>query len=532
MLDIARPEPELAERYRREGYWRGEVLGSLMRDVVKGDGSRVAVVDARGRYTYAELDHRADALAAGFLQAGIAAGDRVVVQLPNCVAFAHVAIALFRLGAVPVFALPNYRRNEVTYLCECTEAVAYVTVDTHLGFDHVELARQAASACKSLKHIFIEGEAREFVPLGEVAAPARDLAPPRPSDVAFFLLSGGTTGLPKLIPRTHDDYAYQIRATAEGLGFDENGVYLAAIPFGNASLGCPGLLGALRVGGKVVMLTSPNPEQAFPAIRAEGATLTTLMPPMVARWLEAFEPAKLDLSRLILQVGSQRFAPELARRARLELQCRVTHWFGMAEGLLTFTRLDAPPEVVDCTQGKPLCPADEVRVVDSGGREVRRGELGELLTRGPYTLRGYYKAADHNARAFTADGFLRTGDLVRITPAGDMIVEGRLKDVINRGGEKISAAEVEDLLIEHPKVFQAAVVAAPDVLLGERVAMFVVPRKPEPALPELRGFLKDRGLADYKVPDLLHLVDALPCTRGGKVDKARLRELLRDRTLL
>jgi 2,3-dihydroxybenzoate-AMP ligase len=226
-------------------------------------------------------------------------------------------------------------------------------------------------------------------------------------------------------------------------------------------------------------------------------------------------------------VGSQRFAPELSRRARSELKCKITQWFGMAEGLLTFTRLSDPETIVDNTQGRPLCPDDELRVVDERDRPLGAGRVGELLTRGPYTIRGYYRADDHNSRAFSADGFLRTGDLVQITSEGNLVVEGRLKDVINRGGEKVSAAELEDLLLEHPAVRQVAAVAMPDEAMGERVALFVVARAEAPELRELRRFLRERGLADYKLPDRLELLPTLPQTQVGKVNKAALRELLR-----
>jgi 2,3-dihydroxybenzoate-AMP ligase len=525
MIEFDRVPAEFAERYRREGFWRGEVLGDLLRPWTRRDPGRVALVDDGQRWSYSQLDARADRVAAGLHQLGIASSDRVVVQLPNTAAFAIVVIALFRIGAIPVFALPTHRRSEIAYLCDYSEAVAYIVRDMHFGFDYRALARDVARSAHGLRNIIVDGDAQEFVPLSEVVAEPQSFKRPDPADVAFFLLSGGTTGLPKLIPRTHDDYSYQLRATAEGLRFGEDGVYLAALPIAhNAALGCPGLLGAFYVGGKAVLLSSPSADEAFPVIEREGVTLTTLMPPLVLLWLEAAEFYKIDFSRLLLQVGSARFAPELARRVRAELGCSLTHWFGMAEGLLTFTRLDDPDDVINNSQGRPLCPADEIRVVGEDGREVACGEIGELLTRGPYTLRGYYKAAEYNAATFTPDGFLRTGDLVRMTDRGDMVVEGRRKDIINRGGEKVSAGEVEDLLLMHPNVREVAVVAMPDRIMGEKSCAFVRPGPDSPDLRELKDFLRARGLAEYKMPDRLEIVDALPHTKVGKVNKARLRE--------
>jgi 2,3-dihydroxybenzoate-AMP ligase len=526
MLEFDRFPESFAQRYQREGYWRGEVLGELLRPWAQKEVERVAVVEPGRRWSYRELDAMADRVASGLRQLGIRPQDRVVVQLPNVASFAVVTIALFRLGGIPVFALPTHRRNEIRYLCDYSEAVAYIIPDIHLAFDYRQLAREVRAGSPLPRHVIVAGDAQEFLSLEAIQAAPETLPAPAPRDVAFFLLSGGTTGMPKLIPRTHDDYAYQLRATAEGLGFDANGVYLAALPVAhNAALGCPGLLGALRAGGKAVLVSHPSPDEAFPLIEREGVTLTTLMPPLVQLWLEAAEFFDVDLSGMTLQVGSARFAPELAYRVRTEWACPLTQWFGMAEGLLTFTRLDDPEEVSVHTQGRPLCPADEIRVVDPEGREVPRGQIGELLTRGPYTLRGYYKAPEHNAKTFTPDGFLRTGDLVRITPEGNMVVEGRLKDVINRGGEKISAGEVEDLLLEHPRVHQAAVVAMSDETLGEKVAAFIVPRGAPPELKELREFLRARGVAEYKLPERLEHLTVLPQTNVGKINKARLREI-------
>jgi 2,3-dihydroxybenzoate-AMP ligase len=526
---VAEFPPEMQTRYRREGYWRGETLGNLLRDWARRDGGRTALVSGSQRWTYAALDDRADRLTAGLADLGIRSGDRVVVQLPNTVAFVTTAMALFRLGALPVFALPSHRRSEITHLCEHAGAVAYVVPDVWQRFDHRCLAAQVAGDVRSLRHVLVDGDPGPFLPIGDIGSTPRPFTPPPAGDVAFFLLSGGTTGLPKLIPRTHDDYAYQLRATAEGLGVDDDTVYLACLPIAhNAALGCPGLLGTLRAGGRVVLLANPSPEDAFPVIGAEGVTLTTLMPPLVQLWLEAASFLPADLSRVLLQVGGAKLAPAIARRVGPELGCRLTHWFGMAEGLLTFTRLDDPEDTVVNTVGRPLSPADEVRIVDEDGHDVAAGCVGELLTRGPYTLRGYFDAPEHNATAFLPDGFFRTGDLVRMTPGGNIVVEGRIKDVINRGGEKVSAEELEDHLSTHPQVRQVAVVAVADNIMGEKTCAVVVSRGRPPALAELRTFLTERGLADYKLPDRLDIVDSLPVTKVGKIDKGSLRRTVAE----
>ena len=530
MLDGAVPWPaELAERYRREGYWRGETLADLGREPARADGTRTAIATRAERVSYAELDRRADVLAAGLHALGVGRGDRVVVQLPNTVDFVVLCLALFRAAAIPVLALAAHRRAEIRHLCEHAEAVALVVPDVHAGFDHRALAREVRADVRTLKHVLVAGEPAEFLALTGVAAAPAELPPPDPSEVALCLLSGGTTGTPKLIPRTHDDYAYQVRATAREMRLDPSGGYLAALPAAhNAALGCPGVLGALAVGAKVVLAANPAPDEVFPLIAREGVTLTTLMPAFLPLWMDTVDLFDVDLSRLVIEVGGARLDPELARKVEPALGCTLTRWFGMAEGLLSFTRIDDPPEVRAATEGRSLSAADEIRVVDPDGRDVPPGEVGELLTRGPCTLRGYYRAAEYNARVFTPEGFYRTGDLVRLTPGGDMVVAGRIRDVVNRGGEKVPTEEVEEHLRTHPAVRDATVVAVPDRALGEKSCAVVVPAGNPPTLRELRAFLAGRGLAEYKLPDRLVITDAFPYTPLGKVHKAGLRAKLLD----
>jgi 2,3-dihydroxybenzoate-AMP ligase len=534
MLDGFVPWPEAdAERYRREGYWRGEALGDVLRAPARAHPDDVAVATASAHVTFGEVDARADRFAAGLQERGLRPGQRVVVQLPNIPEFLVVTLGLLRAGVLPVFALPAHRAAEIRYLCELSGAVAYVIADRHGGFDYRDLAREVATGTGL--DVLVAGDPQGFASLDAVSAEPDLLRPaPAGSDVAFFLLSGGTTGLPKLIPRTHDDYAYQLRACAEGLGVGRASRYLAALPVAhNAALGCPGLLGTYLAGGRTVLAASPAPDEVFPLVEQEGVTLTTLMPPLVKLWIETAPYFGVDVSGVLLQIGSAVLPLEIARRIRPVLGCEITHWFGMAEGLLTFTRPGAPDEVSFTSTGYPLCPADELRVVDEHGEDVPPGEVGELWTRGPYTLRGYYRAEEHNARAFSPDGFFRTGDLVRFTPEGNMVIEGRVKDVINRGGEKVSAAEIEDHLLAHPAVHDVAVIAVPDDALGERTCACVIAARAgePPTLADLRVFLQDRGVAGYKLPDRLVHLDTFPHTRVGKVNKAELRRMAGEAAL-
>ncbi|WNI33503.1 (2,3-dihydroxybenzoyl)adenylate synthase [Streptomyces sp. ITFR-6] len=521
---------DFAERYRRAGWWRGETFGSMLRERAEAHPDRIAVVDpaAGTRWSYGELDRRADRLAAGLLARNITKGDRVVVQLPNIAEFFEVVFALFRIGALPVFALPAHRETEISYFCEFTEAVAYVIPAEHEGYDYRELAAKARAGADTLRHVFVAaGDPGEFEALSDVAENPVGYGAPRPDELAFLQLSGGSTGVPKLIPRTHDDYIYSLRGSNEICGVDETSVYLCALPAAhNFPLSSPGSLGTLYAGGRVVLCPRPSPEAAFPLIEREKVTITGLVPPLALLWTRAATTTPHDLSSLaVLLVGGAKFSEEAARRVRPALGCTLQQVFGMAEGLVNYTRLDDPVETIVTTQGRPISPDDEILVVDDEDREVAPGETGHLLTRGPYTIRGYWRAPEHNARSFTEDGFYRTGDVVRVTASGHLVVEGRAKDQINRGGEKIAAEEVENHLLAHPSVHDANVVAEPDPYLGERVCAYVILHPGEgPVKPvDIKRFVRERGLAAYKVPDRVEFVETFPQTGVGKISKKDLR---------
>ncbi|MCV3310285.1 (2,3-dihydroxybenzoyl)adenylate synthase EntE, partial [Leclercia adecarboxylata] len=208
--------------------------------------------------------------------------------------------------------------------------------------------------------------------------------------------------------------------------------------------------------------------------------------------------------------------------------CQLQQVFGMAEGLVNYTALDDTPERIMNTQGRPMCPDDEVWVADENGNPLPRGEVGRLMTRGPYTFRGYYKSPEHNASAFDANGFYCSGDLIAIDEQGYITVQGREKDQINRGGEKIAAEEVENLLLRHEAVIHAALVSMEDSLLGEKSCAYLVVKQPLRAV-DVRRFLREQGVAEFKLPDRVECLDALPLTPVGKVDKKQLRLWLAER---
>ena len=536
------PWPEEAvARYVAAGYWEGRSLGSHLAATARSRPDAVCLVDGETRMTYAELMSRADGAATRLSGLGVGADDRIVIQLPNRWEHVVMTVASLRLGAIPVWTMPQHRHHELAGVLAHTAARAIVVPDTYKGFDHQAMAHELAPpGDPEAAHVLVAGpDVRAgSVSVWELCAPADDprtaaavldAAAPDGAAIATFLLSGGTTGLPKLAPRTHNDLSYSVKRMVELCRFGPDTVYLAVLPLGHGFVNTgPGVLGTLIAGGRVVLAPSPAPETAFPLIRDERVTATSTVPAVVQRWLEHARDADLSSLRLV-QVGAARLAPEVAARIRPELggRAQLQQIFGMAEGLVCITRLDDPDEVVHHTQGRPISPADEIRVVDETGAPVTPGEPGLLLARGPCTPRGYYNSPEINARSYVDGGWYNTGDIVRELPGGNLVVVGREKDVVNRGGEKITAEEVETFALRLPSVAHAAVVAMPDHDLGERVCLFAVAAPGHTVrLPEVRESLLAAGLARFKLPERLIVVDGLPLTGVGKVDKKALRTRL------
>jgi 2,3-dihydroxybenzoate-AMP ligase len=350
-----------------------------------------------------------------------------------------------------------------------------------------------------------------------------------PTDPCIFQLSGGTTGIPKLIPRTHNDYAYNSKTAAPVCAVTSESVLLLALPIAhNLPLACPGVQGYFFQGGKVVLSPSTRPEEMFRLIEKHKVTHIKVVPALLIRLINDAAIAKYDLSSVkLIQSGGQRMQPEVRLKTHeLIPSSFVQENFGMSEGMLFFVRLDDPLEVKLETCGRPICPDDEVKLLDDEDREVPDGEVGELTCRGPYTLRGYYGVPEYNARQFTRDGFYRSGDLMRKHPSGNYVVAGRKKDLINRGGEKISCEEVENLILSHPAVQNVACVPVPDPNLGEKMCACVVLKTNKTLdLPELVDFLKGKEIAKFKLPESLMVVDDFPVSTFGKVSKKALAEL-------
>lgn len=524
-VDLADPATR-EQRYVEMGWWTADTLpGYVLRHCEKDpEAEAIAAPGSGTRLTRGELAQQVTSAAASFRSLGIGPGDRILIQLPNDPELIVAILALAQIGAAAILCVPGLRERELRHVTDTAGAVAIIVSERAQHGANLAVAKTLAATCPTVRHLITSTDLHDLI---AHPPPAPSLRRPDPGDVALYLLSGGTTGLPKLIPRTHRDYVLNLKVSAEATRLDRDSTYLAALPVcHNFALGCPGVLGTLAVGGRVV-LTEARLVAGAPKLMAdEGVTIAAAVPGLAVRWAQqAAQDETAPRTLATLQVGGARLHGTHAREIAAALGCTVQQVYGMAEGLLCFTRLDDPPEVIEWTQGRPASPGDECRLTDETGNEVPPGEPGELHVRGPYTIRAYLASKEINDAAFAPGGWYRTGDVVRPHPSGNFVVEGRRKDFINAGGEKVCAEEVEELAETHPAVRQAAAVAAPSELLGEEVCVFVTTRAGKDlTLHDLRRHLTAEGMAPYKLPARLHLVPDLPQTPVGKVDKAALRQ--------
>ncbi|KAB8307395.1 (2,3-dihydroxybenzoyl)adenylate synthase [Erwinia endophytica] len=534
-ISYTRWPASLAARYRERGYW----LDLPLTDILSRHAAsqHIALIDGDRPFSYQHLEQSAHQLAAALQRRGLRCGDTALVQLGNIAEFYMVFFALLKIGVAPVNALFSHQRQELDAYASQIEPALLIADRQHGLFANDDYLQQLRQCCPSLRDVVMHNAHTGDISLAELLGTGADdfVATPSAADeVAFFQLSGGSTGTPKLIPRTHNDYYYSIRRSVEVCGFDRSTRFLCALPAAhNYPLSSPGACGTFYGGGCVVLAGDPSASSCFPLIEKHQITVTALVPPAVSLWLQAVQEwgchAALASLRL-LQVGGARLSEALAARIPAELGCRLQQVFGMAEGLVNYTQLDDDDWHTFCTQGKPMSPDDEVWVADEHGQPLPIGETGRLMTRGPYTFRGYYRSPEHNAKSFDADGFYCSGDLISITADGYICVQGREKDQINRGGEKIAAEEIENLLLRHDAILQVALVSMEDHLLGEKSCAFIVGLRPLRAV-EIRRYLRALGVAEFKLPDRIETVDNLPLTPVGKVDKKRLREQLAARQL-
>lgn len=543
-------------KYKSLGYWQNKSLASILWRRAQQQPNLKAVIDGDTVIHYGELQQSVDQLSQGLQNLGLIAGDCAVIQLENGVEFFQVFFACLQTGVIPVLALPAHRALELEYFCKHVGARILFSAGKNNSFDYEAQAQKIKQQCHAIEHIITSGGDTPSPPsrdsglhtLKSLLASqlpiitdkhsglsrlksSSDFYDVDPDQLAFFQLSGGTTGTPKLIPRTHNDYLYSIRASANICGLMHTSVFLSTLPLAhNFPLSSPGSLGTFHAGGSVVIAKSGDPEHCFNLIKKHSVTITALVPPLAVTWLNALNRHQhpnhenpIDLSSLeLMQVGGAKLNEEIAQALPKQFNCRLQQVFGMAEGLVNYTRVLDPKEWISGTQGRPTSPHDDLKIVNDLDQPLALGETGHLITRGPYTICSYFKSEQANRNNFTVDGYYRTGDIARLTSDGNIVVEGRSKDQINRGGEKISCPEIENYLLKHSDVNDCALVSISDSFLGERSCAFIVSSKPL-SKKTLFKHLLDLEIAQYKFPDHYLFVDSLEKTKLGKVSKKDLR---------
>lgn len=538
-------DEERQEAYIEAGYWPELTFHEVVDDHAEETTDRTALVGPQRELTYAELAKNTRQIAAYLSgELGLEPNERVVFQLPNCTEFLEAFLACSRIGVIPVMVLPRHREAEANHVVKLTDARAYIVDHDRYPnqFDFVDLADDVRNTHDQLDHLIATTADETSTVEGCVsfdsmrdeewtAAYGDDVANinVNPSKPGVMLLSGGTTGLPKAIPRTHNDYLFQWEQMAAAAGVSTDWVAFPSVPIGhNASLNC--IVGAaLWQGATVAVEPVLKPDRLMEFIERVGGSYTLPMPTQILDILDHPEVDEYNLSSLeVLVSGGQKVPPAVVERSVERWGVGFCNIFGMAEGPLICSRPEDDLEIQAHTVGRPIAPeADEVRIVDTDREEeIDNGEAGELAVRGPGFFTGYFRNEEENDENFSEDGWFFTEDVLARRPDGNLEVYGRIKDTIIRGGENIYAPGVEDELIEHPKIANAAVVGVPDDRLGERPAAVVelADGADNISLGEISSFLDDRGMAVFKRPERLAILPSLPRTEVGKIEKKALED--------
>jgi non-ribosomal peptide synthetase component E (peptide arylation enzyme) len=540
--DLIRPEDrysaETIAAFRAAGHWRGGSLAERLEHWAGVHGDRVAATDGYSTLTWRELHGQAYRLAARLRELGVTAGDRVQVQLPSWNEFVVVYAALARLGAVLVPTMPIYRWDEVRYAINHAGATISVVCGEYRKFDYRKMISEVRPDCPTLRHVItVRAEAGpdelrfEDLVAGTDVPSADQLGPvPDADDPHAIIYTSGTESRPKGCFHTFNTFGFTVHSLgAEVMGLGPDDVMFMPSPITHATGLAMGVTTPIVLGAAMHLMDTWEAGAALDRIREHGCTASMAATPFVRMALDAFDPARHDLSSVRVWVSAGAPIPEslLTDWRATFPDCALLPVYGRSEGLLvTSCRRDDHGDRVLNSDGRAL-PGVLLEIQGEDGAEVGPGEEGEICHGGPGLMLGYWRDPERTAEAIEPSGVSHSGDLGRVDPDGYLRVTGRIKDLIIRGGTNISAREVEDHLLTHPKVANVAVVGMPDRVLGERACAFVVPAGEPPTLDELTGYLRrERQIAVVKLPERLELIDELPTTATGKVQKFVLRNML------
>jgi 2,3-dihydroxybenzoate-AMP ligase/mycobactin salicyl-AMP ligase len=527
-----------AEKYNKFRWWSGLTFGDLLDRAADVHPDKEAFVDGKTHLTYEEAREKTDKLAIGLMDLGIKPLDRVLVQLPNWNEFVFAYFALQKIGAITVLLIDRYRQFEITRLIGLTGATSWIVAAQYKNTDYFPIIRDVLKEHREVKRVITvrgEGNQKPFKSLETLIEKTkltdRNLTRlaqrrPDPGQVAHMGPTGGTTGAPKIVPRTHNSLITGTEYCSKSWEQSIEDINLIAGPIGHDLTFSKGFMGSVITMGKVIFLDSTENKDICETIEREKVTSIIWVPTLAQRLLQYEDLGKYDLSclRKMHSAGGASH-PGLVKDTVEILKVKFLNGYGGTEGMTTITRPRDPLEVICTTVGRPTCPFDTYKVIDPKGKTLPPGAEGELVLKGPGVFTGYYNNPEENKKIFTKEGFFRTGDLARINDKGYITITGRIKEMINRGGESISATEIERLITRHPGVAAVAVIPMPDPLMGERVCAYIQPKAgAQLTFEAIISFLKEQKASVLQLPERIEFVDAMPYTGAQKTDKRFLQE--------
>ena len=529
---------EMINDYIKRGFWHPTLLISdLVEQSARDCPDKEAVVDLKSRLTWREVSQRIDMIARGLLDLGFKRDDVIATQLPNSVEYFLLFFACEKAGVIMATTQPTFRQAEMEPILRQTRAKGIIIRHKLRDFDYLSMVKELQAGLPELKHIIVLGD---DVPEGAISLTElmsrnlEDKYPPqyfqqirfKPYEVTRIFNTSGTTGTPKCIERPVAPRILSGRILTERMELDRSDVIVTGWNLGSGGALFMAQICTPLVGAKLVNMEHLTPQEACELVEREKVTVLAIVPAQMARLLDYPDLDKYDFSSLrLIFTGTQLLSPELGARAEAKLGCRIVIIYGAGDiSAVSSTAASDPQEVRLRTVGLPI-DGNEVKVVDDEGNTLPTGEVGELCARGPNLVSGYYGNPEMTREAWK-DGWFHIGDAAKIGEEGHIVLFGRKRDVIIRGGQNIYPAEIEEILMQHPKVSEVVIVKMPDRIMVEKQCAYVIPKKGETfCFEEMVSFLQSSKIAPYKIPERLEILTEFPMVAAGnKVDKTRLEE--------
>ncbi|WP_407903744.1 medium-chain fatty-acid--CoA ligase [Escherichia coli] len=519
--------------YRQQGLWGDASLADYCQQTARAMPDKIAVVDNHGAsYTYSALDHAASCLANWMLAKGIESGDRIAFQLPGWCEFTVIYLACLKIGAVSVPLLPSWREAELVWVLNKCQAKMFFAPTLFKQTRPVDLILPLQNQLPQLQQIVGVDKlapATSSLSLSQIIAdntPLTTAITTHGDELAAVLFTSGTEGLPKGVMLTHNNILASERAYCARLNLTWQDVFMMPAPLGHATGFLHGVTAPFLIGARSVLLDIFTPDACLALLEQQRCTCMLGATPFVYDLLNLLEKQPADLSALRFFLCGGTTIPKKVARECQQRGIKLLSVYGSTESSPhAVVNLDDPLSRFMHTDGYAAAGV-EIKVVDDARKTLPPGCEGEEASRGPNVFMGYFDEPELTARALDEEGWYYSGDLCRMDEAGYIKITGRKKDIIVRGGENISSREVEDILLQHPKIHDACVVAMPDERLGERSCAYVVLKAPHHSLSleEVVAFFSRKRVAKYKYPEHIVVIEKLPRTASGKIQKFLLRK--------